>query len=211
MPIAVPRELINVAQVTCLLTIAMIEGQGTPYWFIERLWPDWPQEDKPETLQAFRELDQQKRVIDCLRQEVTPLSRYLLKAYEVLDTCWLDLRYVPLSEGEQAWLLEQMQNLAPHLSQANAAAEREQSLLRIIGSLIELLQAIGRVLTDVLEERIAEATLLELQESMHGIAALYQAIGYASQEQRHVLTSELGMIAPVIAAIEQELRAERAN
>ena len=45
--IAIPRALINVAQVTCLLTIAMIEGQRTPYWFIERLTPSRSQDSDP--------------------------------------------------------------------------------------------------------------------------------------------------------------------
>jgi hypothetical protein len=45
-----------------------------------------------------------------------------------------------------------------------------------------------------------------MQESMHGVAALYQAIGYASREQRDVLTNELEMLVPVIASIEEKLR-----
>ncbi len=204
--IAIPRALISVAQVTCLLTITMIEGQDTPYWFIEKLTPSPSQDSDPACSQSPGSWGQREQLFAQLQQELTPLSRYLLKTYEVLDASRHELRNLPLSEKEQIWLLDRIQDLVPRVYTASTAAEREHNPLRIIGLLVNLVQTVGDTLVRTLAMRIDATTLHELQASMRGVAALYQAIGYASPEQRDVLTSELGLLVPVIAAIEHRLR-----
>ena len=204
--VTIPRELITVAQVTCLLTITMIEGQGTPYWFIEKLTPHPSQDGDPAWHQDPRDRGQREQLFARLQQELTPLSRYLLKTYEVLDACKQELRHRPLSAKEQIWLLDRIHDLVPRVYAASTAAEREHNPLRIIGLLVNLVGTVGDTLIRTLAMRIDATTLHELQASMHGVAALYQAIGYASPEQRDVLTSELGLLVPVIAAIERRLR-----
>ena len=197
--VTIPRELINVAQVTCLLTVAMIEGQGTPYWFLERLLP----EDSPEYQLS---LSERAQLFDRLKDDISPLARYLLKTYDILEDCWRDIQPKPFSEREQIWLLDRIQDLVPTVFKTSTSADKERNPMRIIGLLVHLVQTVGNILLRLLPERIDPAMLHEMQESMHGVAALYQAIGYASREQRDVLTNELEMLVPVIASIEEKLR-----
>ena len=204
--IEIPRHLIDVAQVTCLLTIAMIEGQGTPYWFIEKLLPDWPQENVPHSPEAFRAWVQREQIFVKLEPELSPLSRYLLKTYRILDACWQHLESAPFDERQRRWLLDQVQDMVRRVYQTSTAADKEQNPLRIIGLLIRLLHTEGKVLSSMLKGRVDEATLHDLQEAMQGVAALYQAIGYATQEQRDVLTNELDLLVSSIAVVEQALR-----
>jgi len=204
--IEIPRQLIDVSQITCLLTIAMIEGQGTPYWFIEKLLPDWPQENVPHSPEAFRAWVEREQIFVKLEPELTPLSRYLLKTYQVLDRCWQHLQPAPFEEHQRRWLLDRVQDMIRRVYQTSTAANRERNPLRIIGLLIELLHTVGNVLSRVLADRVDGATLHELEEAMHGVAALYQAMGYATQEKRDVLTSELDLLISSIAAVEQALR-----
>jgi hypothetical protein len=72
--------------------------------------------------------------------------------------------------------------------------------------LIDLLHTVGNVLSRILVDRVNAATLHDLEEAMQGVAALYQAIGYATQEQRDVLTSELDLLISSIVTVEQALR-----
>jgi hypothetical protein len=201
------HELINVAQVTSLLTIAIIEGQGTPYWFIERLSPD----DQPEpgtcgSPQDLRRLADRDRLLASLKSEITPLSRQLLRTYVILDRCWDALAPHPLTPEDRAWLLDQVSVLEPAVRRTNEDAALEENPLRIVGALVGLVGTMGDVLVRALSNHVDGITLGALAESLHGVAALYHAIGYTSQEQRDVLDSELSMLLPVLSGIEQELR-----
>jgi hypothetical protein len=149
---------------------------------------------------------QREQVFENIEPELTPLSRYLLKTYQTLDKCWQRLEPTPFTERQRHWLLDQVQDLVRRVYQASTAANNEQSPLRMIGMLIDLLHTVGNILSRILIDRVDAATLHELEEAMQGVAALYQAIGYATQEQRDVLTSELDLLISSITAVEQALR-----
>ena len=198
--VAVPRELIGVGQVACLLAVATIEGQETPYWFIEQLagLPSTPRERWSELIQR-------------LSGEVTPLSRYLLKTCETLAACECDLQPVPLRDVERRWLMSRMGDMISFTEQVIATADREASPLHIIGLLIDLVQLMGTTLLHILTERTSAQSLRELEDTMRGIAALYQVIGYASREQRQVLTHELRLLTPLLSALQLGLRQATAS
>jgi hypothetical protein len=192
--VAIPRELIGVGQVVCLLAVATIEGQKTPYWFIEQLagLPTTP-------------LDRWTELARRLSSEVSPLSRYLLKTCETLALCECDLRPVPLRSVERTWLVDRVGDMVSLIGQAMASADRKASPLQVIGLLIDLVQLIGTTLLRILAGRTSPQSIRELQDAMRGVAALYQAIGYASPEQRQVLTHELRLLAPLLSALQLAL------
>jgi hypothetical protein len=193
--VAVPRELIGVGQVACLLATATIEGQETPYWFIEQL------ADLPSTPR-----DRWAELVRRLSRDVTPLSRYLLKTCETLAACESDLQPVPLCEVERKWLTSRMGDMISFTEQVLAAADREASRVFIIGLLIDLVQLIGTTLLHILTERTSTQPICELEDAMRGVAALYQAITYASHEQRQVVSHELRLLAPLLSALQLGLR-----
>lgn len=189
--VAVPRELIGVGQVACLLAVATIEGQETPYWFIEQLagLPSSPR-------------DRWAELVRRLSSEVTPLSRYLLKTCDTLAACECDLQPVPLREVERKWLASRMGDMISFTEQVLAAANREASRIHIIGLLIDLVQLIGTTLLYVLAERTPAGPVRELEDAMRGVAALYQALSFASREQRQVVSQELRLLAPLLSALQ---------
>ncbi|MFN2153685.1 MAG: hypothetical protein ACK2UX_00495 [Anaerolineae bacterium] len=192
--VAVSRELIGVGQVACLLAVATIEGQETPYWFIEQLagLPTAP-------------LDRWSELVRRLSRGVTPLSRYLLKTCETLAVCECDLRPVPLQDGERQWLMDRLGTMASFLERVIACADRETSPLNLTGLLIALVQLIGTTLRHVLAERTSAQSLRELEGTLRGVTTLYRATGYRASDQRHELAHELQLMTPVLSALQAGL------
>lgn len=188
--VAVPRELIGVGQVACLLAVATIEGQETPYWFIEQLagLPPTPRGRWGELVRR-------------LSGQVTPLSHYLLKTCQTLAICESDLQEVPLRNGECKWLTSRLDDMISFTEQVLTTANREASRIHIMGLLIDLVQLIGTTLLHILAERTPTESIRELQEAMRGVGALYQALSYASHEQRQVVSQELRLLAPLLSAL----------
>jgi hypothetical protein len=193
--VAVPRELIGVGQVVCLLAVATIEGQETPYWFIEHLagLPSAPR-------------DRWAELVRRLSGKVTPLSRYLLKTCGTLAVCEIGLQAVPLREVERQWLNSRIGEMVSFTEQVLAAASREASRTHLIGLLIDLAHLIGTTLLHILTERTSPQAIGELEDAMRGVEALYQAVSYASREERQVVNRELGLLAPLLSALQRGLR-----
>lgn len=198
--VAVPRELIGVGQVTCLLAVATIEGQETPYWFIEQLagLPPTPHERWAELVRR-------------LSGQVTPLSHYLLKTCEILAACEHELQSVPLGDVERKWLTSRVGDMIAFAEQVLTAADREANRIHIIGLLIDLVQLIGTTLLYILSDRAPERPVRALEDAMRGVAALYQAISYASREQRQVVSRELRLLTPMLSALQLGLREAAAS
>jgi hypothetical protein len=193
--VAVPRELIGVGQVASLLAVATIEGQQTPYWFIEQLagLPTTP-------------LDRWAELVRRLSRGVTPLSRYLLKTCETLALCECDLRPVPLQAGERQWLMDRLDTMASFIDRVIACADRDAGPLDLTDLLIALVQLIGNTLLQVLAERTSAQSLRELENALDGVTTFYDAIGSGSGSQRHVLAHELRLMTPVLSALQAGLR-----
>jgi hypothetical protein len=199
-------RLVQVIQSACLLSVAMIQGETTPYWFLERIVPDSPtQEEAKETLKV-QEQERRKLALDQVKQEVTPLSRFLLETYQTLDACWQTVEDVSLMDDERAWLLTEMGLLIQLARDLVSAVERRESVFRIVDVLVVLILRLGPVMTTVLADRAQQETLDRLDDALQGTKALYHAIAHASQEQQDLLTGELDIIIPYLTSVRRELQ-----
>lgn len=199
--------LIDTGQVTCLLGIATLEGQGTPFWFIEKLWPDEPDDHKPESASAVHALAERQPLYEQLQGQISPLSRYLLKTCVLLDTCRRSYSPLPLAKADHPWLLRRVAALDQAVREATAITTAgNANSLHIVGQLVHLLLVLREPLAHLLQGRVDETLRREVVDSIHAVHTLYQAVGHASPEQRDVLDGELQRMAQIVSGIEEQLR-----
>jgi hypothetical protein len=199
-------RLVQVMQSACLLSVAMIQGEATPYWFLERIVPDSPARDELAERGGAQERKRRNLALDQVKQEVTPLSRFLLETYQTLDACWQTVQDVSLADDERAWLLTEIPLLIQLARDLVSTVEWRESVFRIVDALVVLILRLGPVLATVLADRAERGTLDRLDDALQGTKALYHAIAHVSQEQQDLLTGELDIIIPYLTSVRKELK-----
>jgi hypothetical protein len=210
-PTSIPHQLVRVTQSICLLSVAVIQGRQLPEWFLEQMHLRGQENQRRPAAKGASDGPVSDQDLARWTELMTPLSRSLVKMRQVLEACWQEMRFLSITEDERVWLLGKMRTLIQSAYNIASVVERRENTFRILDLLVRLVLRAGNMLLKVLFQRVEPETLDRLKRALQEVRALYHAIERSSQEERRLLTSELGSIIPALTSVERELRENLAS